>query len=178
MEKESIAEEMRVVYVGMTRAREKLYLIGTVKEAEKQIQKWQVHLDHAKWLLTDYERRKGRSYLDWIGPALIRHKDGQLLRDYLEDKDVRFPDAYSDPSKWRVEIVHANELTIEETKKEYADSEKLERLQAGKPIIVDSEEKERVDAQLSWTYERQRLTEMKAKQTVTELKRQREVIDE
>lgn len=178
MEKESLAEEMRVLYVGMTRAREKLYLIGTVKEAEKQIQKWQVHLDHTEWLLTDYVRRKGRTYLDWIGPALIRHQDGQLLRDYLEEKDVRFLDVYSDPSTWRVEVIHANELTLEETEKEYADSEKLERLRAGKPIHVESGEKERVAAQLSWTYERQRLTELKAKQTVTELKRQREVIDE
>ena len=37
---ELLAEEMRVLYVAMTRAKEKLILIGSVKNAEKAKGKW------------------------------------------------------------------------------------------------------------------------------------------
>ena len=35
---ETISEELRVLYVAMTRAREKLYMIGTVKDAQKAVE--------------------------------------------------------------------------------------------------------------------------------------------
>lgn len=38
---ESISEELRVLYVAMTRAREKLFMTGTVKEAAKALSRWQ-----------------------------------------------------------------------------------------------------------------------------------------
>lgn len=37
---ELAAEEMRVLYVALTRAKEKLYLVGIVKNLEKEIKKW------------------------------------------------------------------------------------------------------------------------------------------
>jgi ATP-dependent helicase/nuclease subunit A len=37
---DSISEELRVLYVAMTRAREKLIMTGTVKDADKQLQQW------------------------------------------------------------------------------------------------------------------------------------------
>ena len=40
MKMELIAEEMRVLYVALTRAKEKLILIGTVKDANKEMEKW------------------------------------------------------------------------------------------------------------------------------------------
>ena len=38
MKMELIAEEMRVLYVALTRAKEKLILIGTVKDANKEME--------------------------------------------------------------------------------------------------------------------------------------------
>ena len=38
MKMELIAEEMRVLYVALTRAKEKLILIGTVKDATKEME--------------------------------------------------------------------------------------------------------------------------------------------
>jgi ATP-dependent helicase/nuclease subunit A len=37
---ESISEELRVLYVAMTRAREKLFMLGTVKDADKRLEEW------------------------------------------------------------------------------------------------------------------------------------------
>ncbi len=178
LQDELLAEEMRILYVAMTRAREKLYLLASVKEAEKEIQKWQIHLNNEDWLLFDFARRSSNSYLDWIGPALIRHRDSGRLRDFFEEKDVRASSVHADPSKWKINYFHARDLTIEDGEKQLEDAEKLERLRNGEKVEIDDKDKERVYRQLSWSYKRKRLTETKAKQTVTELKRQREIIDE
>jgi ATP-dependent helicase/nuclease subunit A len=42
---ELLAEEMRVLYVALTRPKEKLFLIGTVKNLERQLQTWGQALD-------------------------------------------------------------------------------------------------------------------------------------
>jgi len=39
--REDAAEEMRILYVMLTRARERLVLVGTVKDAEKALKRWQ-----------------------------------------------------------------------------------------------------------------------------------------
>ena len=44
MKLELLAEEMRVLYVALTRAREKLYLLGTVKSLDKLLRGWGRHL--------------------------------------------------------------------------------------------------------------------------------------
>ena len=71
---EEISEEMRVLYVGLTRAKEKLILIGTQKEAEKEI-------ESKKDLLEDYSNeklpselvRKYTTFLDWIELVYLKN---------------------------------------------------------------------------------------------------------
>ncbi len=77
---EMLAEEMRVLYVALTRAKEKLYLTGTLKDADKKIEQWNDVSTHTDWLLKDYERASASCYMDWVGPALIRHQDSKELR--------------------------------------------------------------------------------------------------
>ena len=78
-----IAEEMRVLYVAITRAKEKLYLIGTLKDIGKSISKWIGDASGSEWLLKDYVRANARSYMDWLGPALINHRSSlPFLREY------------------------------------------------------------------------------------------------
>ena len=75
---EMLAEEMRVLYVALTRAKEKLYLLASVKSLQKKLDKWSHTLDHKEWLLSDYERAAANSYLDWVGPSLVRHQDCKI----------------------------------------------------------------------------------------------------
>ena len=76
---EMLAEEMRVLYVALTRAKEKLFLLSSVKSLQKKLEKWEQNLNHSEWLLKDYERASAGSYLDWVGPSLVRHQDSQTL---------------------------------------------------------------------------------------------------
>jgi len=107
---ELLAEEMRVLYVALTRPKEKLYLIGSVRNVEKQLQTWGQAVDQPDLLLPDYMLARGRSYLDWIAPSLLRHRDGSELRR-LGGLPNRAGDCLvDDPSKWYISVVPAEEV--------------------------------------------------------------------
>src|SRR5690606_16879476 len=52
--RELLAEEMRVLYVAVTRAKEKLVMIANVNSFAKKIEKWQKMIDHSEWVLPAY----------------------------------------------------------------------------------------------------------------------------
>src|SRR5690625_3873975 len=49
--REQLAEEIRVLYVALTRAKEKLVMVGNVNSFAKKQEKWQPILDHSEWVL-------------------------------------------------------------------------------------------------------------------------------
>lgn len=70
---ETISEELRVLYVAMTRAREKLYMIGTVKDAQKAVEGWQAVSDEllaGGWYSYSYEVGL-KNYFDMVMPAVL-----------------------------------------------------------------------------------------------------------
>jgi len=177
MKLEMIAEEMRVLYVALTRAKEKLILIGTVKDLGKELSKWQEELANKDWLMTDYERAKAKSYLDWIGPGVIRHKDCEILRGDYSHADI--PEEISNhPSKWKVEIVDSSELQEVISLEEQQNQSVEDALRVGRTVPIQSEYNEQVATQLSWTYSYQSAATHRSKQTVSEVKRQKKSMDE
>lgn len=172
-EMEMLAEEMRVLYVALTRAREKLYLIGTVKNAEKDVAQWARHVAHRSWLLPDYTRANAKQYFDWIGPALLRHRDTELLRDLVgsgEPNEV----ISRDDSRWRIELVDPGQLA-EASGRDEEDRRNIEEaLREFRHVPYESEKKTEVAERLAWTYPNQQTTIRMSKQTVSEIKRQRE----
>lgn len=69
---ENLAEELRVLYVAFTRAKEKLILTGTIKDFYKTMEKWEEEREQQRGKLTFYKLVSAKSYLDWVGPALSR----------------------------------------------------------------------------------------------------------
>lgn len=72
---EGISEEIRILYVALTRAIDKLYLVGTVDDVEKYAGKV------AKNTIQN-NIPKQKNYLDWMGNVLVREQKGSELRDY------------------------------------------------------------------------------------------------
>lgn len=73
-ENENLSEEIRILYVALTRAIDRLYLVGTVKDAEK----------FAKKVTSgeiDLNVRKQKNYLSWICSVLAREKNGEAIRN-------------------------------------------------------------------------------------------------
>ncbi|MBC8108514.1 MAG: helicase-exonuclease AddAB subunit AddA [Anaerolineae bacterium] len=68
LRKQSLAEEMRVLYVATTRARERLILVGTC--AADASEKWSNQWSNHTGPLPADDLLRGNCMLDWIGPAL------------------------------------------------------------------------------------------------------------
>src|SRR5690606_9775250 len=69
LKSELLAEEMRVLYVALTRAREKLILVSSFRQLDKEVAKWQRLMVGAGDTLGDHAIMSARSYSDWIFPA-------------------------------------------------------------------------------------------------------------
>ncbi|SDT36305.1 DNA helicase/exodeoxyribonuclease V, subunit A [Paenibacillaceae bacterium GAS479] len=69
MRMELQAEELRVLYVALTRPKEKMILVGTVDDAERQTVRWNSSRG-AEGTLSDYRIASARRYLDWLGPLV------------------------------------------------------------------------------------------------------------
>ena len=72
-EAETRAEEMRILYVALTRAREKLNLVGSVKKLPETLVAWEQLAHCTTKALPGYHLRRAKTYLDWLGKALCRH---------------------------------------------------------------------------------------------------------
>lgn len=178
-ERKLLAEEMRVLYVALTRAKEKLVMVGNVKDFEKEAAKWQDVLDHPSWVLPNGVRKKARNYLALVGPALMRHVTNDVLHgEYMISRHVE-QDITTDASKWKIEIVPGSGLESITTREkvEYAALEGMIRDWHGQGS-VDEEVYARIDEKLAFTYPFEQATALSAKQSVTEIKRRQEVVDD
>ncbi|WP_449354090.1 helicase-exonuclease AddAB subunit AddA [Virgibacillus natechei] len=176
--RELLAEEMRVLYVALTRAKEKLVMIGNVASFEKKQQKWQKMIDHADWVLPAHFRMESKTYLDWVGPALIRHTENSALR--TEDiSDVVLDEIQIDPSDWDVSIIHGSALANLDERTQESELQLKENIANWQPVEVNDEALDKeVNERLSFQYPFEEAATSRAKQTVTEIKRQREIKDE
>lgn len=71
--REGLAEEMRILYVAMTRAKNRLILAGSLDNLPRCASKW-------AGPLAPFTLSQGGCFLDWLGPVLLRHRDGEALR--------------------------------------------------------------------------------------------------
>ncbi|WLR51514.1 helicase-exonuclease AddAB subunit AddA [Bacillus tianshenii] len=177
MQMEMIAEEMRVLYVALTRAKEKLILTATVKDIEKELNSWSDALQHPEWFLPPFERSKAISYLNWLGPALLRHQ--HVHSTLASEQDNQSPEEVkSYPAQLKAEIVEAAMLG-EEMLEEAAQHEELqEALRNWEKASVQSEWHEDVYKRLNWRYPYAEATDRRSKQSVTEIKRTHQQVDE
>lgn len=168
MKMELLSEELRVLYVALTRAKEKLILTATVKEAEKVVNDWRQHINHPEWLLPDFDRAKAKCYLDWIGPALIRHQDAYVLREEeltLDHEVVTYPASFT------VELMHHSAFVATEEEEKRELEERLQALQNRTIVPSDDRFKEQVVTQLTWRYPHKDATTYRSKQSVSDIKR-------
>lgn len=81
IKRQALAEEMRVLYVAMTRAKEHLVLVGTCPESTPD--NWRNNWSSHKGPLPSEHVLGGRTMLDWIGPAAAA-MEGSAARDRID----------------------------------------------------------------------------------------------
>ncbi|KAB2337165.1 helicase-exonuclease AddAB subunit AddA [Cytobacillus depressus] len=174
---EMLAEEMRVLYVALTRAKEYLYLVASVKSAEKKVDQWQQATENLNFLLNEYDRASSLSFLDWIGPALVRHKDCEQLRTDGTNLSPLISSEITDhPSCWKVQMLKSEEVAKFLDEMEIEKDLYLQMVYNGEAVPVQSQLKSIVEEQLSWKYSYTKASQHRSKQSVSEIKRQMEIV--
>ncbi|WP_147533189.1 helicase-exonuclease AddAB subunit AddA [Bacillus marasmi] len=179
LKREMLAEEMRVFYVALTRAKEKLFLLGSVKKLPKLLDKWGSTGAQNDWLLPDYHRATASTYLDWIGPALVRHQDfvatlgnsGSIAPGLIPDEVTWHS------SSWKIITMKAEDVAKFEVDQAEVESNLLNYVKDGKVVPVSTDAATIIGEKLSWKYPFSEAAMHRAKQSVSEMKRQLELSD-
>lgn len=170
---ETKAEELRILYVALTRAREKLILVGSVNKLAKKAARWCQCTDRLQPGLPDALIAGADSYLDWLCPAVARHRDGAPLRRQGGCESEPYPVFAGDLSLWNVEIFSRSQLSANgEAPPETASL--LEHIRNLQPV-EEGEDFARVEEILNWQYGYQHVAGKPAKLSVTEIKRRFDV---
>lgn len=174
---ENISEEMRVLYVALTRAKEKLIITGSVDNFEKSVKAWGQNLNKSKKALGTYTTMSANCYLDWIGAALIRHPDASEMRKIARGSDggniVK-----DEKSRWSFSLWGKHEIPVPKQLKEKELEIKKEELHHWDTDKVYGKYKEEIEKRLDWEYGFEAATKLPVKMTVSEIKQRWNTLDE
>jgi ATP-dependent helicase/nuclease subunit A len=165
---EALAEEMRVLYVAMTRAREKLILVGTVRKLRECAARWCSAVEIRERELPAWLTAGAAHYLDWLGPALARHRDGAPLRE-LAGAGEPPAAAAGDASAWRVYLWDG--AARQREKEDRPAFKYMEYVRRREPVPAGGPQAGRVRECLTWRYPHRHLQGLAARETVTGLKK-------
>jgi len=176
LHREATAEEMRVLYVALTRAREKLILVGSTRSFRKEAAKWAyAAAGSGVGALPSFEIAEAERFLDWIGPALIDHPDASAWREAAGLELVPPIVPPEERPVWDIRIVGKSEVAAENREKPERparDESRLRAVSQARPVPAPAsawrDELERV---LAWRYPHGPATSVRSKTSVTEMKR-------
>ncbi|MCI9414925.1 MAG: helicase-exonuclease AddAB subunit AddA [Clostridiales bacterium] len=154
------AEELRVLYVAMTRAREKLCLVMTRKDPEADLIRLAASLpggEAAGGRMPPRLVLSARSMGDWLLTAALRHPSGALLRQMAGAEDLPLLPA---EEPWRIEVIRSPK------------AEEIEQA-APAPAQADPALVRLITERLTWAYPHGALTRVPSKLAASELSHRR-----
>lgn len=158
-EKEAVSEEMRVLYVALTRAKEKLIIVTTMKKPREKLAEIAASLGES-YKLPPFNVYNSNSYSDWILEAALRHPDLSNIRQEIG--------ASTTP------VIHAN-FKLKAFIKEAPQIEVTKRSTQQFTAPIDSELARRIRSTFEYEYPFKALTQIPAKLTATLIAKQGEV---
>ncbi|HJE01677.1 helicase-exonuclease AddAB subunit AddA [Staphylococcus auricularis] len=167
-EKEMISEEMRLIYVACTRAKEQLILVGRTKE-EQEIDKW-VKKPVSGDKLPVSLRLTAKRPIDMIYPILAKHQDPSLplslrFEDHIDEVDEHMRPVVQIQTAY-FEDMHLIDDQASDEKRTVSDIKHSDH--------GDDGLKQQISDQLTYQYPHESDTVKPSKQSVSELKRQLE----
>lgn len=139
---ELLSEEMRLLYVALTRAKEKIIITGVEKDLQKALENKQKELDmyDGTQKIPLNLVKKSKTYLDWLEYVYLFNKEKNIIEFN--------------------KIVLENEKTKEEN-----DNKKEKKIDVIKDI--SKEQKEEVNKKLTWKYKYIESTKIEGKTSVS-----------
>ncbi len=148
---ETLSEEMRILYVALTRAKEKLFITGLSKDyekeaenIEKQICRYPKYLDKINPILV----KKYKRYLDWI--MLVYNYEKETAKNFVNFNIYK-----------KKELLNS----FENIKKEEIDAKEFLEKQD-----VDNDKIKKIEEILNWSYDYELSTTIPTKTSVTKIK--------
>ncbi|XVK96168.1 helicase-exonuclease AddAB subunit AddA [Staphylococcus nepalensis] len=167
-EKEMVSEEMRLIYVALTRAKEQLFLVGRVKEEKELAQFEQISVSDTH-LPVSY-RITAQRPIDLIYPILSKYQSLSLPREMRFEQSIEEIDATMKPHVQLntdfYEDIASEEVVSENEQRTVAD---IEQSNTGNTLV-----KAKIRQQLNYEYPYKQAVVKPSKQSVSELKRQLE----
>ncbi len=152
--RDEMSEELRVLYVAMTRAKDKLILLATLNDAGKTLSKLALRLTPEE-RVQPYVVRSASSLAEWLLLCALRHPDGRALRSAAgAPEDIVVPAK----EKWDIRLLRPESEAKEE--------EKPEEIPEAKP---DPALEKRLEEDLDYVYPYAALDGVCAKEAVSEL---------
>ncbi len=170
--RDTLAEEMRILYVAMTRAKEKLVMTGTVTNLDSALKDWG-RIDGAPdEPLPLYRIGAARTYFDWVMPCLMKT---DAMEPVMTGRHLRFTRHGDDfGGLFDVRVTGVEQLLLREVQKTMEKCYRKETLLGGAPLEKTAA-MEDVHRQLwlddRWQYAYQEELHIKSKYTVSELKK-------
>ena len=154
---ETLSEEMRVLYVALTRAKEKLIITG-YSTAEKQKELDEVIYKYDK--LNHILLKKYKSYLDWI----------KLVYLYNQEEMKKLA---------TIQMYDKNEvLEMCQKKEKEQENTSTQILNKLTEVVIDKDEQEKIVKVLEYEYPNKISTTIPTKTSVTEIKKMKEDTDD
>lgn len=159
---ENLSEEMRILYVALTRPKDRLIMVGLVKDLTKSIERWAQGIK-------PHHLAAGKSYMDWIGPILLRHRDGQILRE-MASLNWGAEHLIRDPSQWNIRCIPSRDILMDEVKRgEHGLN--IRRILDQPREAPYSPLRDEIARRLDWSYGHRLSTLLPSKLSVTQIKR-------
>ena len=155
MDLEAMGEELRVLYVAMTRAKEKLIMTGTDRNLEKKLEKWQTLPRYGRGLPFTV-LSSAASYLDWILMTQANGEGNILVKEIPAGQLI------------------GREMAAQVRKH----AEKQELLSFNGDVVYDEAYGKTIGKDFSFRYPYQADVGLHAKMTVSELKQEGQMTDE
>jgi ATP-dependent helicase/nuclease subunit A len=172
---ETLSEEMRILYVAFTRAKEKLIITGMVNDIEKSSEKWCEAAIFDGYKIPDYVVMNAKNYLDWICSSVAKHMNGKVLKEYA-GIGHSIEEETNDKSLWSIKVWNKEDFKsiLSEDTEELDIAREIESSCLSKNL---SDYNEEIKRRLNWEYKYKEACSIPAKFSVSELKRRFSKID-
>lgn len=167
---ENIAEELRILYVALTRSRDKLIMTGVIDSVDKLITKYNGILLYEEKGLPFFEIANCSSYLDFIVKALIRNKSFADATGIVQNNVFEGPN-------FLINIIDEQELIFDVVDNQIGKNDMLINVKA---MLDESDNPlySTIKGRFEWKYPFMEETKLKSKFSVTELKKMSQYEDD
>lgn len=172
LQKESLGEELRILYVALTRAKEKLFITGCAGQMEKLMHVLYRFRDSGREFLPIDVRMKGKTCWSYILPALAQHPAmDALFEEYGIISHCDTP-LYHTDTPFVIRKITAEDLTREEVMHQVQGQIEEDVLRSwDQEQVFDTSIREELKNRFEYKYPFEYLKELPVKVSVSELKK-------